>query len=699
VANFVSTAWNALLAGVPGNDFEAEHKRRFLAGLLAILIPFGAIFGWGVLPRWLAPATPYATATFEAAAVFVTGLTLAFTFNRRGGYRHAAWITIVSVLVATYWASFDHPQTVIFVNIAVIVATALFPSRGATAVGVAGFLAAPLLLLNPQYSWEDVALPVCVNATLIALLFVVRRQHLELEEKRRRDLERSERWLSTTLRSIGDAVLSADTQGRVTFMNPIAASLTGWSPEDAKGRSVEEVFDITNEYTGERVENPVRKVLREGVVVGLANHTVLRAKSGFRRPIADSGAPIVESDGDLHGVVLVFRDMTQERLLAEQLHRTQRLEALGQLAGGVAHDFNNLLTVIGSVAQFALSTTDEDSPLRPDIDSLVQATDCAISLTRQLLAFSRRQVMQPRVVRVNGAIKTAEQLLVRLLRDDVRILTQLDPDAGCVLIDPAQFEQVLVNLAINAMDAMPGGGILKISTERVLGGTELLPGAGEIPTVCIRVSDTGCGIDSEALPRIFEPFFTTKDMGRGTGLGLATVHGIVRQSGGEISVESEVGIGTTFTMVLPTTNRKEDPVERGRVRESRPNLGASRTIYLVEDEPMVRALGMRILEPLGYNVLAFSNGAEALRYYDSNPAGVDLLVTDVVMPGMSGPQLAAALRERAANLRVIFVSGYANEVVAKEGVQGNDGTFVEKPFTPQTLADAVQRRLEQPLAG
>jgi len=681
-----------LISSTPASDFEREHERRFLAGLLVILIPLSAIVGILVLPRWLNWVRPLETRTFQAAIGFTLSLLLAFGLNRWGAYRVAALLTVASALVATFWASFDNPDMVLFVLIAVVTATALFRTRRAALVGLAGMAAAPLLLLNPAYGVADIVLPACVNTTLVALLFMVRHHHVRLERQRLDDLLHSERWFSTTLRSIGDAVLTVDTEGLVTFMNPIASALTGWKPDEAEGRGVEEVFDIVNQQSGEPVENPVRKVLREGVVVGLANHTVLIARDGSRYAIADSGAPIVEPSGDLHGVVLVFRDMTQEQALAERLERAQRLESLGQLAGGVAHDFNNLLTVIGSTAEFALGVVGEDSPVRNDLNSLLAATERAVSLTRQLLAFSRRQVMQPRVVRIVEAVNEAQRLLARLLREDVKIVCELDPHTGAVLIDPVQFEQVLVNLAINGGDAMPNGGTLTISTDRI--EADLNVGLAPGHYARVRVADTGCGMNEATITRIFEPFFTTKEAGRGTGLGLSTVHGIVRQSRGDISVESQVGVGSTFTVLLPTTDVVEDAAPETPPYESIGRPRAPLTIYLVEDDPMVRALGLRILGPLGYRVLAFGSGLEALAHYDEHPGIVDLLITDVVMPGMNGPRLAEALRARLDKLRVIFISGYADEVVAREGMSEPEGVFIEKPFKPRTLEETVRSLLE-----
>ncbi|HEV7555641.1 MAG TPA: ATP-binding protein, partial [Kofleriaceae bacterium] len=348
----------------------------------------------------------------------------------------------------------------------------------------------------------------------------------------------SEEDLATTLHSIGDAVIATDTHGRITRMNPVAEQLTGWSFDEARSRHLDDVFDIVSEATGDRVESPVSRVLRDGKVVGLANHSVLIPRGGEPRPIANSGAPIHDGDS-MRGVVLVFRDVSEERRGIDTLRRaeahlrqSQKMEAVNRLAGGIAHDFNNLLTVIISYGYILQRRAPPDDPSTADLAELVRAANRAAELTRQLLAFSRRQVMQPSIVDLAGAIGAMANMLRRVIGEDVQLDIVADSALDPVHVDPSQLEQVILNLVINARDAMPQGGRITITTANTEGAY-----------VRMSVRDTGVGMDEATVAQVFEPFFTTKEAGKGTGLGLPTVLGIVEQSGGHIVVESSLGRG------------------------------------------------------------------------------------------------------------------------------------------------------------
>jgi signal transduction histidine kinase/ActR/RegA family two-component response regulator len=393
------------------------------------------------------------------------------------------------------------------------------------------------------------------------------------------------------------------------------------------------------------------------------------------------------------------RRLEQQRLEAlrrseERSSHVARLEALGRLAGGVAHDFNNLLTVIGGGLELTLNDLEPESPLRQDLADVKLGTERAIALTRQLLAFSRRQVMQPRVVELNAVLSSAAPLIRRMLKENVQLDFQLGREAGRVLVDPVQLEQVLMNLCMNAADAMPLGGRLTLSTDAVQ--SERLKPGGDLPAgsyARLQVRDTGHGMDEQTLKRAFEPFFTTKEPGRGTGLGLATVHGIVEQSGGCVLAESKVAVGTTFTVLLPRTTRAlEDSLPPPRAIQS--PRGGTQTILLVEDEGAVRKLSARVLASLGYSVIEAASAEEALRLWPEHRQEIALLLTDVVMPGLTGPQLAAELRRACPTLPVVFVSGYADEVVARQGMQAEDGLFLEKPFTPAALGATLEAALK-----
>jgi PAS domain S-box-containing protein len=800
--------------------------------------------------------------------------------------------------------------------------------------------------------------------------------------------------LATILTSIGDAVIVTDPQGRVEFMNPVAQNLTGWSQEDAAGQNLDSVFAIVNEETRLAVESPVAKVLREGVIVGLANHTVLIARDGTERPIDDSGAPVRDEDGTLTGVVLVFRDITERKLaeaalreselrfrsvvesavdaiivadgegrilswnpaaqrifgyakdevrgqpltilmperyreahrrglermratgesrligttleahglrkdgrefplecslamwtvgtetffsgilrdlterkraerrlaaqyeitrvlaqsasleeagpqllqvvceslewdlgalwsvdrranvlrcmdiwhgsstsleefkaltsktafppgiglpgrvwtsgaptwifdvtvdsnfpraavakrerlhgafgfpirlgetavgvleffshearqpdesllrmmddvgikigqfierirLEEQLRHSQKLDAVGRLAGGVAHDFNNLLTVINGCSALLLRRLGADDPLSRYPREIKQASERAASLTQQLLAFSRRQMLEPRVLNLNNSVSAMDSMLRRLIGEHIDLVTVLGGDLGLVKADPGQIEQVIMNLAVNARDAMPGGGKLTIETANVeldqayaSRHMAVKPGA----YVMLALSDTGHGMDEETQARLFEPFFTTKEKGKGTGLGLSTVYGIIKQSGGTIWVYSELDRGTTFKIYLPRVVDVLEALPLVPAPGSELARG-SETILLVEDEESVRALAREALEEAGFQVLEARHGTEALVVSHQYQGAIHLLVTDVVMPEMSGRVLADRLAPQRPALKVLYMSGYTDNAIVHQGVLDPGTAFLPKPFSPDTLVRKVREVLDKP---
>jgi PAS domain S-box-containing protein len=393
-------------------------------------------------------------------------------------------------------------------------------------------------------------------------------------------------------------------------------------------------------------------------------------------------------------IVLAY-DVTERRSLEEQLRQSQKLEAVGQLAGGVAHDFNNLLTVITGYSDLSLRRLDKDNPLRSNLEEIRKAGERAASLTRQLLAFSRKQVLQPKVLQLNAIVADVDKMLRRLIGEDIDSLTVLEPSLGQVKADPGQIEQVILNLAVNARDAMPKGGKLTIETANVYldnqyvrRHTAILPGH----YVMLAVSDTGCGIDAETQVRMFEPFFTTKEQGKGTGLGLSTVYGIVKQSGGNIWVYSEVGKGTTFKIYLP---RIDGVTEMNEARDTPAELPQGReTVLLTEDEEQVRQMIRKILEMNGYHVLEASGGDEALAIYKQHEGQIDLIMTDVVMPQMSGRELAQSLEVLHPGIKVLYMSGYTDDAIVRHGLLDQEIAFLQKPFTPDALMRKVREVLD-----
>jgi PAS domain S-box-containing protein len=426
----------------------------------------------------------------------------------------------------------------------------------------------------------------------------------------------------------------------------------------------------------------------------------LRKKNGEYAWVFSSTSPRFGPQGEFLGFVGSIVDMTERkkteealRESEEQLRQSQKMEAIGKLAGGVAHDYNNLMAVIMLHADLLLAQTQDDDPQRHRIEEIRAATDRAAGLTRQLLAFSRKQVLQPRVLNLNAVVTDMNKMFHRLIGEDIELRTELDPDLGLVMADPDQMAQVIMNLVVNARDAMPQGGLLTIETENALieeeGDDALQDSIANGSYVMLTISDTGCGIPEDIQQRVFEPFFTTKEHGKGTGLGLSTVYGIVKQSGGYVFMDSEQGQGTIFTIFLPRVDErveveeKEEPIQAANFR-------GNETVLLVEDEEMVRRVARDVLEKLGYKVLEAQSGPDALQMSDNYDGEVHLLLTDVVMPKMSGKELADKLTPARSGMKILYMSGYTDEAIVHHGVLEEGTNFIEKPFSPFKLAQKVR---------
>jgi diguanylate cyclase (GGDEF)-like protein len=441
-----------------------------------------------------------------------------------------------------------------------------------------------------------------------------------------------------------------------------------------------------------------------------ADRALYRAKHSGRnqvKPGVLTTAPARPPEDAARGTILSFGDMTERkrarealRQSEEQLRQSQKMEAVGRLAGGVAHDFNNLLTAITGYSQLALNGLGDRDPVRKDIEEIRKAADRAASLTHQLLAFSRRQVLEPKVLDLNAVVADMETMLRRLIGEDIDLISILDPAAGQVTADPGQLEQVLLNLAVNARDAMPQGGKLVIETanaelDEAYAARHVAVRPG--PYVMLAVSDTGHGMDAETRARVFEPFFTTKEPGKGTGLGLSTVYGIVKQSGGHIWVYSEPEHGTTFKIYLP---RVEDAAETP-VPHAQPltPAGGAETILLVEDDGGVRSLARRVLESKGYRVLEARQGDEALAISAWYDGPIALMLTDLVMPGKGGRELARCFASVRPDMRVLYMSGYTDNAIFQQQVFDPGTAFLSKPFTPDELARKVREVLDTARSG
>lgn len=394
--------------------------------------------------------------------------------------------------------------------------------------------------------------------------------------------------------------------------------------------------------------------------------------------------------------LVLATDMTARLSLEAQLRQSQKMEAIGSLAGGIAHDFNNLLTAIIGYSQMLLVKFDHGDPIRSDIEEIEKAGRRAASLTNQLLAFSRKQMLEPRILCLNSVLDEIEKLFRRLLGENIDLITLLRPDLGSVKADPGQLQQVIMNLVVNARDAMPSGGTLTIETANVEMDAAYVSGHAEISPgsyVMMAVSDNGCGMDIETQDRIFEPFFTTKGSGKGTGLGLSTVYGIIKQSGGHIWVYSEPGHGTTFKIYFPRAEQEAALLQANAYYKS-PARGTE-TVLLVEDEQSVRQMAARVLQEQGYRVLQASNGEESLQVAKGYADDIHLLLTDVVMPGMSGSALANQI-QKARSIKVLFASGYTDDSIVHHGMLDPGVAFLQKPFTPDGLARKVREVLDSP---
>jgi len=414
-------------------------------------------------------------------------------------------------------------------------------------------------------------------------------------------------------------------------------------------------------------------------------------KDGSYRSLLWNATPLPETQL----VYAAAHDITEHKRLLGQLLQAQKMEAVGKLAGGIAHDFNNLLTIINGYSQLVLERLGSDDPQREQIDEIKKAGDRAAALTRQLLAFSRQQVLEPQVLDLNAVVANLEKMLRRLIGEDIELEAVLGPELGRVKGDPGQIEQIIMNLAVNSRDAMPKGGKLTIETANVdLDGhyarshLAVTPG----PYVMLAVSDAGIGMDADTLARIFEPFFTTKEMGKGTGLGLATVYGIVKQSGGNIWVYSEPNRGTTLKIYLPRVEETLQPAEREKPRADLPK--AAETVLVIEDEPAVRSLVRGVLQSRGYTVLQAGRGEEALAVSEQHQGPIHLLLTDVIMPGMSGRELAKRLGSKRPEMKVVYMSGYTDDAIVRHGLLEQGTAFIQKPFTPSSLARKVREVLE-----
>jgi two-component system cell cycle sensor histidine kinase/response regulator CckA len=548
-------------------------------------------------------------------------------------------------------------------------------------------------VIESQHRRKDGSIfPVEINLTYIRLdrdylLAVIR--DISERERAQHALVESHSLLRAVVEGTSDAVFVKDLDGRYLMINTAGARLLGKTVDEVVGQNDWALF--APDAASAVVEHD-RQVIAAGA---LQTFDERLTAAGVTRTYQATKGVYRDAQGHVIGLIGVSRDVTELKRLEEQLRQAQKMEAVGRLAGGIAHDFNNLLTVINGYGDLILNRLDSGDPNRELLTEVMKSAERAIHLTRQLLAFSRKQVLQPRVVNLNALLNELRKLMAPLIGEDIDLRFVPGNELDLVKIDPGQFEQAIINLVVNARDAMPDGGRLIIETRNVeldegdvTHQRDVRPGG----YVLVAVTDSGLGIDPATKARIFEPFFTTKGPGKGTGLGLAMVYGFVKQSGGHIEVYSEAGLGTAFKVYLP---RAEQGTAATRSAAANVEVPKGReTVLLVEDEAGVRNLSRFVLESNGYTVLEACHGQEALTVAERHAGAIHLLVTDVVMPGMSGRQLANSLCEVRPGTRVLFMSGYTDEAVLRHGVIDASPAFLQKPFSPIGLARKVREVLD-----
>ncbi|RME99046.1 MAG: PAS domain S-box protein [Chloroflexi bacterium] len=497
--------------------------------------------------------------------------------------------------------------------------------------------------------------------------------------------------LIAAIEQSAESVVITDTDGTIMYVNPAFEQITGFSQQEAlgqnprilkSGRQSDAFYaDLWNTITAGRVW--------QGRIINKKKDGALFTEDATISPVRDH-------DGVIVNFVAVKRDISRELELEEQYYQAQKMEAIGRLTGGIAHDFNNLLTAINGFAELAQMQTPENDPRHALIGNVVRSGQRAANLVGQLMAFSRKQIIEPEKLDLNEVVTELDKMLRRIIGENIELATVLEPNLGIIKADRGQLGQVLVNLVVNARDAMPNGGKLTIETHNVeLDNTALAThvAAQAGPYVLLTVTDTGTGMTGDVLQHIFEPFFTTKEMGQGTGLGLATVYGIIKQNQGNIRVYSEPGLGTTFRIYLPVVERAPS-ARRAEGAGGQIPVG-SETILLVEDDPGVRGLAEAVLQQFGYHLLVADTGNQALQIAAEHQSDIHLLFTDVVMPGMNGKEVARQVVELHPETRVLFMSGYTDETISDYGILEAGTAFIQKPLSPAVLARKVRQILDK----
>jgi two-component system cell cycle sensor histidine kinase/response regulator CckA len=565
------------------------------------------------------------------------------------------------------------------------VLTTLLLTAGIVSFSFAGWhLRSPELISSPL---SDTVLGL-VGMVLLFDIYTVY-QHLQIQAVRKDLVEREELFRLIT-ENAADMIEVADAEGRPLYRSP-SYRILGYEEADLAESSI---LDYVHPEDRDKVLRAAAEARASGLCASIEYR--VRHKDGNWRVLESKSSRILSADR-VDKFVIVNRDVTERKHLEEQFRQAQKMEAVGRLSGGVAHDFNNLLGVIIGYGEVVQQGTPLDNPLRTCVDEMLKAGHRAATLTKQLLAFSRQQVLDPRVLDLNAVVKDMEKMLKRLIGEDIELKTKLETDLAPIKADQGQLEQIIMNLAVNARDAMPKGGELRLNTSNFHMDQNFVrryPYPVSVGNyVLLTVTDNGCGMDAQTRARVFEPFFTTKEKGKGTGLGLSTVYGVVKQSGGYIDVLSEPGAGTAFNIYLPEVESQSG--SHALVRNLPAALHGRETVLLVEDEASLRRLSRYLLELCGYEVLEADSGDDAIRKSREHAAPIHLLLTDVVMPGISGRVLADQLSRDRSELQVVYMSGYTGQTVGEHGVLAEGSYFLPKPFTREALARKVREALDR----
>jgi PAS domain S-box-containing protein len=683
--------------------------------LIGVAAPLGALASalTGVTTLWLANVIPW-TGFLSAVALWwggdylgalvVAPVLIAWAAAPGPRMDRRATLTLLLLAVGAVAAtavvfgnlispSFLQPAHYPYLLFPFVIAAALrFGPRGASVLTLTVGLLAVLYTVRGGGPFVMQSIP-STNVALMIYVAVVATTGLLLGPAvaRRLRAEAALREAHSHLRAVIDsaplAIYTVDAEGHVRSWNPAAEALYGWSETEVIGGPLTPIAQESGDHQQIR-----ERVFAGGTLRGI--ETTARRRDGSPIAVTLAAAPFTDAAGNVTGALFIAADLTEVRQLEVQYRQLQKMEAVGRLAGGIAHDFNNLLTAILGTTGLVLEYVGSDKRIRMDVEEIEKAAKRAAGLTRQLLVFSRQQVLEPRILDINAVVRDLERMLARLIGEDIELRLQLAPEIGAVQADPGQLQQAIVNLVVNARDAMPNGGGLTIETTEVALDPRQLE--AHTPTqpgtyVLLAVHDTGVGMDAATKARLFEPFFTTKAPGRGTGLGLATVYSIVKQSGGYIWAYSEPGQGTTFKIYLP---RVAGTPEQMAAQTPAPFAIGSETVLLVEDQAEVRKLTSRILEARGYTVLPAEDAGAAVQLAERYLKRIDLLLTDVVMPGVNGRELALRLAGQRRDLKVLFVSGYTGEAIRQHGLLELGAAFLQKPFTPEVLARKVREVLD-----